>query len=149
MRGSNSEWFVGNWEVAVSWITPTCGRLTARNSPIVGCGNFPGLKIEPGASLCGNQRSERYTGRNQAVLVRLAFEGFTEVRMGDGDQRHGALRHSLSFEVDHAIFGHNIHHVGAWRRDNVAGRQVEHDPAARLAPFVKSGRHTNKRLASF
>jgi hypothetical protein len=36
--------------------------------------------------------SERNTVRNQSVLIGLALEVLAEVRMGDGNERHGALR---------------------------------------------------------
>jgi len=75
-------------------VTPTSGRSTARNSKLLAADVIRGPKFEPpGAHESRSQRSERNTMRNQAVLMRLALEALTEVRMSDGDQRYGALRH--------------------------------------------------------
>src|SRR5580700_835522 len=68
--------------------------------------------------------------------------------MGESDERFGAFGDGLSLEIDHAIFGDDIHDVGARGGHDVALREVEHDPAAALAALVIGGGEANKRLAA-
>ena len=70
------------------------------------------------------------------MLVGLLLKLRTEIRMCDGDERFCALRDRLSLQVDHAVFRDDVHHVGARRGDDVAGRQVQYDAAAGRAPLA-------------
>jgi hypothetical protein len=54
------------------------------------------------------------------VLIRLTLQPITKVRMGDSDERFGAFGDGLSLEIDHAIFGDDIHDVGARRGHDIA-----------------------------
>ena len=68
--------------------------------------------------------------------------------MGDGDEGFGALGNGFSLQVDDAVFGDDVHHVGARRGDDVAGREVKHDAAAALALLAIRGGEADKRFAS-
>ena len=68
--------------------------------------------------------------------------------MREGDQSLGAFGNRSSLQVDHAVLGDDVHHVRARRRDDVAGREVEHDPALALAALLVGGRQADERLAA-
>src|SRR6185437_5285060 len=73
-------------------------------------------------------------------LVGFALEPLTEVGMCNAADRLCALGYGSSLQIDHAVLGDHIHHVRARRRDDVAGREVEHDAAAALtSPLVSRG----------
>src|SRR5258708_39681194 len=87
--------------------------------------------------------------RNQAMRIGIALEPLTEIGMGDGDQRACSLGHRFAFEIDHAVLGHDVHGVRAWRRDDIALRKVEDDPAlAYTLSFIGRGQ-ANKGFAAF
>src|SRR5258707_10404158 len=49
--------------------------------------------------------------------------------MRDRDQRARPLWHRLAFQIDHPVLGHDVHHVGARRRHDVAVVDSCDDPA--------------------
>ena len=73
------------------------------------------------------------------MFIRLTLKPLAKVWMGNADERFSAFGDGLSLEIDHAVFGHDIHDIGARRGHNVARREVEHNPAATVAPLVISG----------
>lgn len=77
---------------------------------------------------------------DEAVLARFTFESVAEI--GVGERNHGfcAIWNGFAFQVGHAELGHDVHHVGAWRRYDTAGRQIEGDPAlADAVSFIGRG----------
>ena len=73
------------------------------------------------------------------MLIGLSLKILAEIRVSNRDERLSTLGDRFSFQVDHAVFGDDIHNGGAWRRDDVAWRQVEHDSAAALAMLAIGG----------
>src|SRR5262245_49865123 len=82
------------------------------------------------------------------MLVGLAFEALTEVGMRDPDERLSALSDRFPSQIHDAVLGDDVHDVGAWRGNDVARRQIQHDAAAALAALVVSGRQTDEGLAA-
>src|SRR5262245_13545950 len=82
------------------------------------------------------------------MLVRLAFETFPEVRMRNANQGLGTFSDRFPLQIDEAVLRDDVHHVGAWRGDDVALRQVQHDAAAALAAFLVSRRQADEGLAA-
>ena len=68
--------------------------------------------------------------------------------MGNGDKRLGAIGHRFSFQVHHAVFGDDIHHVRSWRGNDAAGGQVQDDAALALAAAFISGGEADEGLAA-
>ena len=94
-------------------------------------------------------RHERKAARDQAVLVRLAFETLAKVRMRDADQRLGAFGDGLPLQIDHPVLGDDEHDVRAGCGHDVALSQVQHDPAAALAALVVGRGEADERFAAF
>src|SRR5262249_17451091 len=92
--------------------------------------------------------SKRDAVRDQAMLVRLAFEALTEVGMSNPNQSLGTFRDGFSLQVDDSVLGDDVHHVRAGCGDDVARCEVQHDAAAALAALVVGRRQANERLAT-
>src|SRR5689334_5807174 len=86
---------------------------------------------------------------NEVVLTGLAFEVLAEVGVREADHRLRPLGDRLALEVDAAVLGDDVHRVGPRRRDDVAGRELEDDPAAAIAALVVGRREADERLAAF
>src|SRR5262245_45149766 len=91
--------------------------------------------------------SKRDAVRDQAMLVCLTFEALTEVGMSNPNQGLGTFRNGFSLQVDDSVLGDDVHHVGAWCGDDVAGCQVQHDAAPALAALLVGRRQANEGLA--
>ena len=70
------------------------------------------------------------------MLVRLALETLAKVRMRAADQCLGPFGDGLPLQIDHPVLGDDEHDVGTRCGDDVAWRQVEHDPAAPRTTLV-------------
>src|SRR5262245_29027536 len=84
--------------------------------------------------------------RDQSFLQGLALERLAEVRMRDPDQRPGALGDRLALQVDAAVLGDDVHHVGARRGDHVAGGERRDDAALARPALVVGRREAHERL---
>ncbi len=67
----------------------------------------------------------------------VALKPLPKIRMGEANQRLCPLGHRFAFEIHPALLGHDIHAVRAGRGDDIALREVHHDPAlARTLSFI-------------
>src|SRR6266581_1065303 len=85
-----------------------CFPLTPSPTGVRGC-EF-GLPRPKGGSV------ERYPARDQPLLIGGPFELLAEVGMGEGNHRRGPLGHGFALQIDHSVFGDDVHDVRARRR---------------------------------
>ena len=83
------------------------------------------------------------------MLIGLALESVAEVGMGDSNKCFGTLRFRFSLEIDHALFGGDIRHVGARGCDDITKRQCEDDPASPVGTLIVGRGQAQDGLAAF
>ena len=73
------------------------------------------------------------------MLIGLTHQVFAVIGVGNADQCQCAFGYRFAFEVDHAVLGDHIHHVGARGGHDVAVGQRQHDAAFSLPFFFIGG----------
>src|SRR5579864_4293953 len=67
--------------------------------------------------------------------------------MRDRDQRACSLGYRLTFEIHDSVFGHDVHHVGARRGDDIAVVDARDDAAGASGVALESRSEADERFA--
>ena len=73
------------------------------------------------------------------MFVGFSFKLLAEIGMRETNNRLSAFRYRLPLQVDHAVLGYEIHHIGPRRGDDIPRRKRKYDAAAALASLIISG----------
>ena len=85
---------------------------------------------------------------NNPVLDRIESQLLSELRVRDADQLLCTCRQIFAEQIDAAVLGHDILHIGAQRIHCGACRQIQDDLRLQLAVLAQCRRQRNERFAA-